>query len=59
MIYNGLDYELLVYRKICENSLKYNPFSVLNLCRRLNRNGVETRKWIILQTILTNLPINK
>lgn len=45
----SLDYALLVYRKICENSLKYNPFSVLNLCRRLNRNGVETRKWIIIE----------
>lgn len=44
----SLDYALLVYREICENSLKYNPFSVLNLCGRLNRNGVETRKWIII-----------
>ena len=45
----SLDYALLVYREICENSLKYNPFSVLNLCGRLNRNGVETRKWIIIR----------
>lgn len=49
MICNGLAYELLVYRKICENSLKYDPFSVLRLCERLNRNGVETRKWIIIE----------
>lgn len=51
MIYNGLAYELIVYRKICENSLKYDPFSVLRLCERLNRNGVETRKWILIKVI--------